>query len=88
MNSEETSKLVGDTLSGATAGGMIAGAGSILSGAAMATTTSTSWLIFTTTVTAVAPWAVLGFAAGGAAVAGIASYIKSKREIDDVNKHF
>lgn len=88
MRSDETAKLVTDTVSGAVSGGMISGAGAVLTGAAMTTVTSTSWLIFTTTATVVAPWALAGYIAAGAAATGIVSAIKSKREIDLVNRHF
>lgn len=88
MRSDETAKLVADTVSGAVSGGMISGAGAVLSGAAMTTVTSTSWLIFTTTATVVAPWALAGYIAAGAVATGIYSAMKSKREIDVVNRHF
>lgn len=88
MRPDEKNKIIADTISGASVGGTIAGAGGILSGLAMTTSTSTSWLIFTTTATTVAPWAVAGFIVGGAVVAGVASAIISKRGIDDVNGQF
>ncbi len=88
MNNSEKTKLATDTVNGAIAGGMIGGATGIATGVAMTTVTTTSWWIFTTTATVIAPWAVAGCVVGGAAIAGIASAIKSKRDIDYVNEHF
>ena len=88
MRSDEKAKLVTDTVSGAVSGGMITGAGAVLTGAAMTTVTTTSWLIFTTTTTVVAPWALAGYIAAGAVATGIASAIKSKREIDFYNEPY
>lgn len=88
MRSDEKTKLVTDTVGGAVSGGMISGATAVLTGAAMTTVTTTSWLIFTTTTTVVAPWALASYIAAGAVATGIASAIKSKREIDFVNDSF
>ena len=88
MNSSEKTKLVTDTVNGAVAGGMIGGATGIATGFAMTTATTTSWWIFTTTATVVAPWAVAGCFVGGAVVAGIASAIKSIRDIVNTNSNF
>ncbi len=57
-------------------GGVIAGAGGILTGAALTTTTTTSWLLFTTTATVVAPWALAGIVAVGAAGGAINAMLK------------
>lgn len=64
-------------------GGVMAGAGSIITGVALTTTTTTSWILFTTTATVVAPWILAGCVAVGA-VAGAAGALMKKDPLDDL----
>lgn len=96
MNKSEKDKLIKDTATGAISsavtGSAVAVAGGFLTGATLTTVTTTSWFIFTTTATVVAPWAVAGCIAAGAVAGavggGVASYLKSKRDIEGTGEFF
>lgn len=69
----------------AAVGGALGGAGGILTGAALTTVSTTSWWIFTTTATVVAPWALAGCIAVGAVGGAVKALMKPKDDPLDVD---
>ena len=86
--SSDAVEIARKAVKGAAAGGSVSAAGAIASGAAMATTTATKWLILTTVATSVSWPAVAAFAVGGAVVGGTVCAYKARREIARVNEMF
>ncbi len=66
----------------AVVGGALGGAGGILTGAALTTVSTTSWVFFTTTAVVIAPWALAGFVAAGAVGGAVNALMKPKDPID------